>query len=462
MEKYEAKWEWMPPAKSVPARIQRILLPFTPCAKGWTIWYQGKTRYVCAKTTDLTQVPEHWVKIKAAIDGEIAGARRPPGNRTLREALSDYFQWLDYRVQHGKPKPLAVISAEDYKRHLTAFARFEANGRKFADLSLAGFGPEQFKPYAKTLAARSPTSFARIVATVCGFFNYCKVEGLVESVPNYGSYFTRPPQTQVRDRRLQQQKSFEQEELWAIALTADTQERAWLGLALSGAMDNADIAHLTFDLFSPDGMLLDYRRRKSGRIPRLIPLHPMARQWLDDYLAIRPKPADPAYKDLVFLTPTGLPVQRSKPGKTGLGNHIDYVAHCWDQLLRRAGLRQKTTVVRVCAVCGKLRPAPRAVCCEQRKWKKKLTMGDKKGPTFKGFRSLRTTFANLTPRGFSEERKLIMGHTGDITLDHYVEKYGTTHLRRLVEEVWLRTFTAPWPRGSERRATENTPADSLR
>ena len=96
-----------------------------------------------------------------------------------------------------------------------------------------------------------------------------------------------------------------------------------MGLALSGALDNADVAHLTFDVFSPDGMVLDYRRRKSGRVPRLIPLHSVAREWLDDYLAIRPKPADPAYEELVFLTPTGLPLQRSKVGTSGLGNHID-------------------------------------------------------------------------------------------------------------------------------------------
>jgi integrase len=243
---------------------------------------------------------------------------------------------------------------------------------------------------------------------------------------------------------------------------ADTQELAWMGLALSGAMDNADIAHLTFDVFSADGMLLDYRRRKSGRVPRLIPLHPMAREWLDDYMAIRPKPADPTYENLVFLTPTGLPLQRSKLGTSGLGNHIDYMAHSWDRLLRRVGLRRKATVVRVCPVCGKLRPKPRAICCGQRKWKKKLAMASKGGPNFKGFRSLRTTFANLTPRGFSEERKLIMGHTGDITLDHYVEKYGTKHLRRLVDEVWVRAFAAPWPKGSEWQEPDMAPVDGMR
>jgi hypothetical protein len=182
----------------------------------------------------------------------------------------------------------------------------------------------------------------------------------------------------------------------------------------------------------------------------------MARQWFDDYLKIRPKPADPAYKDLVFLTPTGLPLQRSSPGKSGLANHIDYVAASWDRLLRKAGLRQKASFIRVCAHCKKPRKAPRALCCGERNYIKQVTMAREGGPTFKGFRSLRTTFANLTPRGFSEERKLIMGHTGgDITLDHYVEKYGTKHLRRLVDEVWLAAFTAPWPKGSERKNADS-------
>jgi integrase len=459
MKFYEPTYDWMPPARTVPLRVQKALLPFTPSRWGWTIWYGGKTRTVCGATVDLADVPTRWEKLKATIDAEAAGARIIATDRTLRTALSGYFTWLDFRVERGLPTPLSAVTAEDYKRCLTAFARFETQKRKFADFPLAEFGPEHFKPFAETFQKRSPTSFARTVATVRAFFGYCKVEGFIAAEPNYGSYFVRPPQTQVRDRRLEQKKSFEQEELWEIALHADTQELAWLGLALSGAMDNADLAHLTFDLFSQDGMLLDYRRRKTGRVLRLIPIHPMAREWLDNYLAIRPTPADPAFKDLVFLTPTGLPLQRTKTGTSGVGNHIDYVAHCWDRLLRKAGLRKKASVVRVCAVCGKPRKAPGASCCRQHKWKKQMNMASKDGPTFKGFRSLRTTFANLTPRGFSEERKLIMGHSGDITLDHYVEKYGTAHLQKLVDEVWLAAFTAPWPKGSERRDSD-TPTGS--
>ena len=30
MKQYLAKYDWMPPAKSVPLRVQKALLPFTP------------------------------------------------------------------------------------------------------------------------------------------------------------------------------------------------------------------------------------------------------------------------------------------------------------------------------------------------------------------------------------------------------------------------------------------------
>jgi integrase len=244
---------------------------------------------------------------------------------------------------------------------------------------------------------------------------------------------------------MSQQKAWTPRDLWAILEHASVQEKAWIGLALCGAMDNADIAHLTFSLFDEAGMLLDYRRRKTGLQPRLIPLHSVARQWLDDYLVVRPKPADPADKDLVFLTPGGRPLQRMLPGKSGVGHQVDYLRDTWVQLLRRAGLRRKPEFHSVCVVCGKERPAPRAQCCGQGRWRRKKTTAAVGGPDYKGFRSLRTTFANLVPRGYSDERKLIMGHAGDITLNHYIERFGVEHLRKLVEEVWLAAFTAPWP-----------------
>jgi len=445
MKVYQAKYNWMPAPAKVPLRVQKSLTPFTPMKWGWAIWYRGKTRTVCGKTVDLADVAERWAAMKAAIDARAVGAAKAPDRRTLREAISDYVTWLDYRFKTGKPSPLAAVTVEGYKRNLSEFGKFELDGRKFADLPLSEFGPEQFRRYAEHLSHRAPSSLSRIVATTHGLFNYCRDEGMMAQTPNYGRYFVRAPQSQVRDRRISQQKAWEPKDLQTIVAHADIQEKAWIGLALCGAMDNADIAHLTFGLFDQTGMLLDYRRRKTGLMPRLIPLHPMARQWLDEYLAVRPKPADASCKELVFLTPKGRALQRILPGKSGIGYQGDHIRDRWDRLLRRAGLRRKVKATEVCVVCGKVRPKPWAKCCGQGRWRTKKSMAAVGGPDFKGFRSLRTTFANLVPRGYSDERKLIMGHAGDITLDHYIERFGIEPLKKLVEDVWQAAFTAPLP-----------------
>lgn len=443
MKAYKVKYDWMPPVSQVPLRVQKALMPFTPMRWGWAIWYQGKTRTVCGKTVELADVPARWEKLKSSIDAQTRGEQKLPDRRTLREALSDYFKWLDYREKTGKPKPLAVITGEGYKKTLMEFAKFEIAGRKLADRMLSELGPEEFRGFAEYLSKRAPSSFSRIVAAVYAFFNYCRDEGLLLTPPNYGRYFVRPPQSNIRDRRMGQQKAWEPQDLWAIVEHAGVIEKAWIGLALSGAMDNADIGHLTFGLFDETGLLLDYRRRKTGLMPRLIPIHSVAREWLDDYLKVRPKPVDSAWKELVFLTPTGLPLQRMRPGKSGIGYQADYIRPCWDKLLQRAGMRRQARVRWVCVLCGKLRPKPRAKCCGQCRWKRQSSSAAVGGPDYKGFRSLRTTFANLVPRGFSDERKLIMGHAGDITLNHYIERFGSEHLRKLVEEVWRVAFTAP-------------------
>ncbi|MGN6370827.1 MAG: tyrosine-type recombinase/integrase, partial [Phycisphaerae bacterium] len=346
MRDYKAEFDWMPPPYRVPVRVKRSLEPFTPTRSGWTVWYRGKTRFVCARSVPLDEVAACWAKLKEEVDVALTTPVRVLDDLPLREALSRYFQFLEHRVMTGTPKPISRVSLADYQRTLIAFGRFEVRERKFADWTLSEIGPEHFQVYAEAMAKRSPTSLARCVATVRGFFSYCKREGLLAREPNFGSYFVRPPQSTIRDRRLRQEKSWAPEDLWTIIEHADVQEKAWIGLALSGAMDNADIAHLSFSLFDKSGMLLDYRRRKTGRVARLIPLHPMARVWLDEYLKIRPQPAEKQYADLVFLTPNGIPLQRTKAGSNGIGNHIDYVAHCWDRLLRRAGLRAKVKGVR--------------------------------------------------------------------------------------------------------------------
>ena len=74
MKTYHATQDWMPPVSKVPVRVQKALLPFRPTVKGWTIWYQGRTRTVCGITVDLADVLARWAKLRATIDAEAASA----------------------------------------------------------------------------------------------------------------------------------------------------------------------------------------------------------------------------------------------------------------------------------------------------------------------------------------------------------------------------------------------------
>jgi integrase len=433
---------WLP--AEIPDRLANVLRPFTPAEDGWYRRYRGGTRYACGTRVPLEQVDDKWSAKKAKLDAALGtdaaeAARRAKVGPLYREATARFFAYLDHRVRTGQPEAMSPVTAEDYKRTLFAFGRVilsdgDFAGAKVADRPIRSLQQPEFAAFAKTFDGRAPSTFARNVAYVRAFMRFCKDEGLVDELPQYGRYFVPPSQQRHRDVRLSQKKSFAPAEMLKLLRHSTTEERAWLGLALSGAMDNSDIANLTFDVIDRDDLLIDYRRRKRGKVQRLIPIHPRALRWLDKYLARRPRPADPAHAELVFLTPTGLPLKRMNPGKHGLSNSIDYVAMCWGRLMVRAGIRTAP---------------PKRDRRQAREPRAKRKKGEGPGDG-RGFRSIRTTFPNRAGRGWRDEVELVMGHAGGVLLENYVEEYGVEPLRELVEHVFHGAFTSrPRPgRGS--------------
>ncbi len=285
----------------------------------------------------------------------------------------------------------------------------------------------------------APSTIARTVAYVRAFFCFCIGEGLMERSPAYGVYFVRPPAADLDDQRIRADKRYNPEELRRLWSHAGHLERAWMALGLNGGLDNADLANLPMPerggVLDLEAGVLDYRRRKAGRVRRVIPLRPLAVLLIRHYLKRhRPQPADPQVADRLFLTPTGLPLQR--PGG------IDYLAMRWDRLMRRAGLRS---------------PLPRrrrAVDPDrQRQYK---AVGSTSG---RGFRSLRTTMANAAPRGWRDELELLMGHRGQgVLVRNYLEKVGIEQLRELVELIWHDCFTVPNSASTHEDSSAGEPA----
>lgn len=285
----------------------------------------------------------------------------------------------------------------DYIRTLRML-RDEFSPKKLVDT----FGPDDFTQLAKRWGGVSPSTFGRRVAYTKSFFRWLYENGRIGAVPRYGSEFRQPAHEDVVDARLSQKKAHTPAELAAIWDAASLEERCWMALGLCGAMDNADIAELRDELDMAAGVI-DYRRRKRGKKRRIVPLPSDVVKLLRLYR--RPTP-DGKDEGRFFLTPTGLPLGRMKTSRGGNLHRIDYVAMVWARLLVRAGLRSGG--------------------------------GDRRG-----FRSMRTTHANLAPPRSRDEAEIVMGHAKGMMVTHYLERDGMEGLRRHVESVWEATGLRP-------------------
>lgn len=403
--------EWPPPKHRRPRNFE-----FSAHRDGWAKWYKGQTRIITIKSIDRGAVRDAWDERRKRIDEQLARLN-VGGVQTIRSAASLYYEWLDRRVATGLPDPMAPATAADYKRQINSFGRAIGPETRLRDI-----GPQQFKTFADTLAGSTPTTFARLVAYVQAFFQWCKDEGHVSDVPQYGRYFVKPKQQEHRDVRIGQAKSYTTAQLRLLWFHADFEEKVWMAWGLCGALDNSDIAHLTTDVLDRSAGTIDYRRRKRGKVRRVIPLPPIAWELLDLYR--RPEPKSPDWSDRVFLTPTGLPLQRLVPSPRGIENPIDYVAMCWTRLMIRAGLKQ---------------PIPRLHRMVKPPRERRIKA--RGSPAGQGFRALRTTFANLAPAGYRDEIEVILGHAhGTVLLDSYLEEHGVERLRECVNHVWHRAF----------------------
>lgn len=428
--------EWFDKAE-MPAHLRKHLLAnFTIHRDGYVVWHNGRTEFACSKTVPPDQVDETWERKRK----ELAGERvvKPVGLRTVREALSEFYSYLDHRVTHSQPEPMAETTRMDYEKTLTRFARMQVppGGAKIADRRLSDIGPEDFKEFAKDFAGGSSIAFGRHVSYVQAFFRFCKDERLMSDTPEWGRYLVKPSKQTRRDERMSIQKRFSPEEIRRLLQHASVEEKAWIWLGINCAFDNSDLAHLTKAVVGElsGGAVLDYRRRKIGKIQRVCPLLPETIEAMKIYK--RPAPARPEHADLFFLTPTGLPLVRAKRSKTGKPGWINYVAMEWTRLLQRAGFRPKGTTTLVCKTCGKPRPKAWGRCeCGSRTFRRKQVTRAEGSADRRGFRALRTTFPNLAPHGYRDEVEIVMGHGTGILLENYLEEHGIAELRKLVEGI---------------------------
>lgn len=365
-----------------------------PHRDGWVRWYKGRTVFVCGKRTPLGDVEDAWIAKKGVIDaserGEVIIAQ---AIRTYRQVASDFLAAMEHRCDTGKPRPLSRRMLHNYGVEVNALGIFVFDGIKVADLEIAAANrPEVLSAYARKYGARKASGFDSIVTRVGALFNWAvEMEYIDRFRPGPG--FQRPPKREVRDQRIELEKSFNAKEVAKLFVKANITQKCWIGLGVSAGFTNADVATVSRSVVDLKSGVIDFRRRKTGKIRRVIPLPADILAAMKEYA--RPDPIDDAHADLFFLTNKGTPYSTTRSNGPSC---------TLSRLFRKLMEAAKVKLV--------------------------------KGRSFTG---LRTTLYNLTPKGgeYDLERKIIMGRAqGSVDLDSYLEDVGMDRLKHLVNHVW--------------------------
>lgn len=376
----------------------KIRALFTITRDGYTRWYKGSPRFVCGKTTPPAEVESRWRAKAAAIDAaEAAGvdvAEPVAGPDTpYRVVLSGFLAHCEQRVAGTIRPAMAERTLHNYDVALNAFGAFAFKGRKVADTPIGNVGPDVFSAYAATFAGWAASGFDSVVTRVSAMMNWAVEMDYLERW-RAGPAFRRPAKAELRDQRIAKAFAFSAEEVARLYLAANYVMRCWIALGIVAGFNNSDVANLPRGVVDLAAGVIDFRRRKTGKVRRVIPLPGDVADLLRGYS--RPaEPATPADADLFFLTERGNAYARTRNSNGKPSNTISRL------------------FARLMADCG-------------------LPTG--KGRNFKG---LRTSVEGLAPAGFVQEVEAILGHArGTVFLDSYAESVRLERLRHVTTHIW--------------------------
>lgn len=361
----------------------------SPYKWGWTRWYRGNGRHVCGKTVPLDQIESCWNAVKAHWDAVLDAKPEPgplPNERTYRDTLSEFMAIKRASIDAAR-KSITRRTFQNYEQALNDFGNFVSRDGKIADLPIAKIGPEHFTAYAGKFSAWKSSGWDSVVSRVGALFRWAVEMDYIERY-RPGPQFRRPDKKEIRSERIELQKVWTLQQIAKAWASANLTMRCFIALGICAGFNNSDIAHFNRTVYDAAMGIIDFRRRKSGKIRRVIPLPPDVMALLASYS--RPEPSQPRWSDLFFISVEGNPYAG---GDEKPSNSISALTR---KLLDSCGI---------------------------------------KGKSFSG---LRTTHFNLAPKGkWETERSIVMGHAkGTIALDHYLEEVGVDELRHYVAHVW--------------------------
>ncbi len=203
--------------------------------------------------------------------------------------------------------------------------------------AVASIMPPDFGRLRDALAVGlSPTTLAYRVRLARTVFNYGGE--LLDKRVRYGDQFAVPAKRVMRlHRETRGRKFIEAVELRRLLDAADVTLRAQILLGVNCAFGATDLSELR-DGHIRDGWVV-LPRRKTGSARRC-PLWPETATAIEAARKARPRPADKADCDRLFLSGSGRPLKVWVPAARGQGGQrIDSVGESWRKLVKAVGVK---------------------------------------------------------------------------------------------------------------------------
>jgi integrase len=250
-------------------------------------------------------------KYDAEKDALHAGRKpRQSGEGTTVKELCNLF--LNRKAAARDAGEIARRTWDDYEDACRLIIKHFTGSRLVSDLD-----PEDFASLRQKLARKwGPVTLGNVIQRIRVVFKFAWDDGLIDRPVLYGQAFQRPSRKVVRiDRAKKGPKLFTREEIRKLLNGAPVHLRAMTLLGINAGFGNADCGNLPLSAVDLEHGWIDYPRPKTG-IARRCALWPETMAAINESMAKRPQPKDPANAGLVFVTKYGLPWHKDSSDHT--------------------------------------------------------------------------------------------------------------------------------------------------
>ncbi len=287
------------------------------------------------------------------------------------------------------------------------FVRFAGRERVSTDLR-----PDDFARYRLHLYDHyGVLAIARDMTVVKAIFKHAYDAGLIDRPIRYGGKFDKPTAKEKRQNRARHDREhgkrlFTPSQIRLLLASTDRQMKAMILLGINGGFGNTDCAELPIAAVDLVKGIIDYERPKTA-VQRIVPLWNETVEAIKAAMEVRPKPKNPAFEGLVFITKYGKPWKR--------------------ELIKADSSEEQLKATKT-----------QPISAEFRKLLKRLNL-HRYGL---GFYALRHTFRTWADEVKDEHAvHRIMGHTIPGMSGIYVEEIGLDRLRAVVNHVRSKIFS---------------------